>query len=282
MERKPMNSVSVFTHSEIMKMENTFKNTPQQSLTLEFFQNLASNFSCQPGRVGETDITWEQVEGWFQSKQRELQAKGNSSSGAFDWVVESHVDLSDMTMFNNAPHNSQKPKDPCVTDLSELAFEAKSSREGAWYDVASFLSYRVVSSGELEVRVRFAGFGREDDEWVNVRRAVRDRSIPLEDSECHKLKVGDLVLCFQDREDQAVYCDAYVVEIQRGLHDQTGCRCIFVVRFDHDNTKEQVPLGRLCCRPSQYTSSAIVKINQDVKTKQEIHRDKDMKFSFLY
>lgn len=48
-----------------------------------------------------------------------------------------------------------------------------------------------------EVRVRFAGFGREDDEWVNVRRAVRDRSIPLEDSECHKLKVGDLVLCFQ-------------------------------------------------------------------------------------
>lgn len=48
------------------------------------------------------------------------------------------------------------------------------------------------------------------------------------------------------------------------------------------NTQEQVPLGRLCCRPSHYTSSAIVKINQDVKTKQEIHIDKDMKFSFLY
>ncbi|KAK9923457.1 hypothetical protein M0R45_031876 [Rubus argutus] len=207
MERKPMNSVSVFTHSEIMKMENIFKNTPQQSLTREFFQNLATNFSCQPGRVGKTDITWEQ----------------------------------------------------------------------------SFISKGVQCCYMVqEVRVRFAGFGREDDEWVNVRRAVRDRSIPLEDSECHKLKVGDLVLCFQDREDQAVYCDAYVVEIQRGLHDQRGCRCIFVVRFDHDNTKEQVPLGRLCCRPSQYTSSAIVKTNEDVKTKQEIHRDKDMKFFFLY
>lgn len=48
-----------------------------------------------------------------------------------------------------------------------------------------------------EVRVRYAGFGREEDEWVNVRRAVRDRSIPLEESECHKVKVGDLVLCFQ-------------------------------------------------------------------------------------
>ena len=39
-----------------------------------------------------------------------------------------------------------------------------------------------------EVRVRFAGFGKEDDEWVNVKRGVR---------ECHKVKVGDLVLCFQ-------------------------------------------------------------------------------------
>ena len=48
-----------------------------------------------------------------------------------------------------------------------------------------------------EVRVRFAGFGKEDDEWVNVKRGVRVRSIPLEPSECHKVKVGDLVLCFQ-------------------------------------------------------------------------------------
>ncbi|PRQ51070.1 putative Homeobox domain, Chromo domain, SAWADEE domain-containing protein [Rosa chinensis] len=282
MERKPMNSLSVFTNSEIMKMENIFKETPQQSLTQEFFQNLATNFSCQPSRVGKSDITRQQVEGWFQSKRKEIQAKGTSSSGAFDWVVESHEDLSDLTMFSNAPDNSQKPKDPCVTDLSELAFEAKSSKDGAWYDVASFLSYRVVSSGELEVRVRYAGFGREEDEWVNVRRAVRDRSIPLEESECHKVKVGDLVLCFQEREDEAVYCDAHVLEIERSLHDQTGCRCIFVVRFDHDKSKEQVSLGRLCCRPSQYTSSAIVKPNQDINTKQEINRDKDMKFSFLY
>lgn len=95
------------------------------------------------------------------------------------------------------------------------------------YDVASFLNYRVLCSGELvrvfytyyifiggyvntqaaedfeswfaiqEVRVRFAGFRNTDDEWVNVRRAVRERSIPLEPSECQRVKVGDLVLCFQ-------------------------------------------------------------------------------------
>lgn len=48
-----------------------------------------------------------------------------------------------------------------------------------------------------EVRVRYAGFGKEDDEWVNVKNRVRERSIPLEASDCHKVKVGDLVLCFQ-------------------------------------------------------------------------------------
>lgn len=47
------------------------------------------------------------------------------------------------------------------------------------------------------VRVRFAGFGKEEDEWVSVTKAVRERSIPLEHSECNKVNVGDLVLCFR-------------------------------------------------------------------------------------
>ncbi|KAL6140821.1 hypothetical protein ACLB2K_059114 [Fragaria x ananassa] len=222
-----MDSLSVFIHS-IMKLENIFKETPQQALTQGFFQNLAIDFSCQPSRLGKSDITQQQVEGWFQSRRKEIQAKGTTSSGAFDWVVESHEDLSDLTMFSNEPDNSRTPKDPCVTDLSELAFEAKSSKDGAWYDVASFLTYRVVSSGELEVRVRYAEFGREEDEWVNVRRAVRDRSIPLEESECHKVKVGDLVLCFQEREDEAVYCDAHVVE-SRGTYTTKQAAGVFLL-----------------------------------------------------
>ena len=48
-----------------------------------------------------------------------------------------------------------------------------------------------------EVRVRFIGFGAEEDEWVNVQKAVRERSIPFEHSECHKVIVGDLVLSLQ-------------------------------------------------------------------------------------
>ncbi|KAI5336988.1 PREDICTED: SAWADEE HOMEODOMAIN [Prunus dulcis] len=271
-KREPMNSLSVFTHSEIMEMENLIKHAGQQSLSQEFFQDLATSFSCTPIRAGKPDITWEQVQSWFQNKQKELQANSNSSPTA----LELFVDLSDSNVSSNATENSQKPKGKWSTELHELAFEARSAKDDAWYDVASFLSYRVVNSGELEVRVRYSGFGREDDEWVNVTRAVRERSIPLEASECHKVKVGDLVLSFQEREHQAVYCDAHVVDIQRGLHDVTGCKCIFVVRFDHDNTEEEIQLRRLCIRPAQITS-AVTNTQQH-----DLFRNKDMKFSFLY
>lgn len=48
-----------------------------------------------------------------------------------------------------------------------------------------------------EVLVRYIGFGPDEDEWVNVMKAVRERSITLERSECQKVKVGDTALCFQ-------------------------------------------------------------------------------------
>jgi hypothetical protein len=48
-----------------------------------------------------------------------------------------------------------------------------------------------------EVRVRFVGFGAEEDEWVNVRKCVRQRSLPCESSECVAVLSGDLILCFQ-------------------------------------------------------------------------------------
>lgn len=48
-----------------------------------------------------------------------------------------------------------------------------------------------------EVLVSFIGFGPDEDEWVNVKTAVRERSISLENSECNLIKVGEYVLCFQ-------------------------------------------------------------------------------------
>ncbi|GKC15484.1 retrovirus-related pol polyprotein LINE-1 [Tanacetum coccineum] len=133
-----------------------------------------------------------------------------------------------------------KPKAQRVAELPDLIFEALSSKDCAWYDVAVFLNFRVMYTGEMEVRVRFSGFSHDEDEWVNARSGVRERSIPLVASECHKVKVGDLVLCYRANEDHALYSDAHVVKIERQLHDDANCTCTFVVRFQYDNAEGRI------------------------------------------
>lgn len=65
------------------------------------------------------------------------------------------------------------------------------------YDVSAFITKRDSESGEPEVKVRFAGFGSEEDEWVNIATAIRQRSLPCETTECVAVLPGDLILCFQ-------------------------------------------------------------------------------------
>lgn len=55
-----------------------------------------------------------------------------------------------------------------------------------------------------EVQVRFAGFEVEEDEWINVKKHVRQRSLPCEASECVAVLAGDLVLCFQVSESRSL------------------------------------------------------------------------------
>ncbi|GAV61268.1 hypothetical protein CFOL_v3_04796 [Cephalotus follicularis] len=235
-----------FTLAEILELQNTYKEKGENALNQEVCQELATCFSSSLNRYGKPAIAWEQVQSWFEDKQKESKAKLSS----LHMALELCDNLSDETTSRNEPEILLKPKGSRIADLSELAYEAKSSKDYAWYDVSSFLTYRVLCTGELEARVRFTGYSNTEDEWVNVRNAVRQRSIPLEPSECHRVKVGDLMMCFQERMNYAVYYDAYVVEIQRRLHDMRGCRCIFVVRYDHDNAEERVELSRLCCRPT--------------------------------
>ncbi|XP_065850326.1 protein SAWADEE HOMEODOMAIN HOMOLOG 1-like [Euphorbia lathyris] len=210
---------SGFTKAEVEKMENLLKES-KQLMNKDFFQKVARSFNHSSGRAGKPVIKWTEVENWFQKRQNDCPSKVDSSKG------------------DEAP------------DLSELEFEARSSKDGAWYDVDTFLSHRFLPSGEAEVHVRFVGFGAEEDEWVNIKSAVRERSVPLEHSECKNVQIGDLVCCFQERRDQAIYYDAHVIEIEKRVHDIRGCRCLFSIRYDHDNTEERVRLRRLCRRPT--------------------------------
>ncbi|GLT85453.1 hypothetical protein SLE2022_036430 [Rubroshorea leprosula] len=201
---------------QVEKMENSFTGSSEEVLDTDFCQKTARSFNCSSGCAGKPIVKWTEVQNWFINRPQEGPPKVASST------------------------NASKEEGEKVPDLSELEFEARSSKDGAWYDVETFLAHTFLSSGEAEVQVRFVGFGAEEDEWVNVKKAVRVRSIPFEHSECHKVKVGDLVLCLQERRDQAIYYDAHVIEIEKKMHDIRGCRCVFLIRYDHDNTEASI------------------------------------------
>lgn len=152
-----------------------------------------------------------------------------------------------------------------------IEFEAKSARDGAWYDVAAFLSQRLFETGEPEVRVRFSGFGAEEDEWINVRKCVRQRSLPCEATECVAVLPGDLILCFQEGKEQALYFDARVLDAQRRRHDVRGCRCRFLVRYDHDSSEEIVPLRKVCRRPETDYRLQILHAARAAATNADVH-----------
>nr|XP_019707877.2 protein SAWADEE HOMEODOMAIN HOMOLOG 1 isoform X1 [Elaeis guineensis] len=236
--RRPRSQRTRFTRSEIRQMENLLE---KKDVEQEFLQKLTEELNVASGRTGSSTIQMKQVEKWFQSRKKH-QANDVTSSPS-----------SPKELINSAPESSSdiaKDTGENISDETELEFEARSSTDGAWYDVATFLMHRVLSSGELEVHVRYQGFDAEEDEWVNVKKAVRERSIPLESSECLKVAVGDPVLCFRETSEQAAYYDAHVVEIQRKMHDIRGCRCLFQIRYDHDQTEEKVNLRSLCRRPT--------------------------------
>ncbi|KAI9097776.1 hypothetical protein K1719_025547 [Acacia pycnantha] len=217
-----------FTDAEIEKMEKVLEESGEESLGKEFCLRLTKSFNRSSGRAGKPVIKWTEIQSWFQTRLTE----------------SPEVAKNELTRTKG-----QSEEGGVSQDSLELEFEARSSKDGAWYDVEKFLNHRFLSTGEAEVRVRFIGFGAEEDEWVNIKNDVRERSVPLENAECSNLKVGDPILCFQERRDQAIYYDAHIVEIQRKMHDVRGCRCLFLIRYDHDNTEDKVRLRRLCRRP---------------------------------
>ncbi|GAB2301562.1 hypothetical protein Dimus_035578 [Dionaea muscipula] len=132
--------------------------------------------------------------------------------------------------FANLPIKSLIPSS--FTDITEIALKTIPSLPRDY--VQGILSHRYLETGDTEVLVRFAGFGSEEDEWINVCKHVRQRSLPCESTECVVVIPGDLILCFQEGKEQALYFDAHVLDAQRRRHDARGCRCRFLVRYDHD------------------------------------------------
>uniref|UniRef100_A0A0E0QQ56 SAWADEE domain-containing protein n=1 Tax=Oryza rufipogon TaxID=4529 RepID=A0A0E0QQ56_ORYRU len=246
-----------FAPSEIARMEKLVTHKKEQVLDEIFCRKLAEEFNCSPGRVGSKALQAVQVQEWFRQKfpastvippclptGSEEKALASQASAPVSEEKppssEENALAVDTSISNDIGEVSPDlPIDNIdkLPEIEDMQFEARSSKDFAWYDIATFLAYRKLSSGEFEVRVRFQGFGAEEDEWINVRKAIRLQSIPLESSECKLIREGDLVLCFKESNDEALHFDAHVLEVQRKQHDIRGCRCVFLVEYDHDGTQ---------------------------------------------
>ncbi|RAL45445.1 hypothetical protein DM860_014834 [Cuscuta australis] len=273
-----------FNPTEVAEMEAVLQAHHTQVPAREVLLSLAEKFSASSERSGKFVVQVKQVWNWFQNKRYAIRAKTFKAPNK----VPAHVTpQSEPTIVRTIPQvpqpcpllsvtarpliHAQQGAQPIAApsasggrnglDNVQMEFEAKSARDGAWYDVASFLSHKSMETGDPEVLVRFAGFGAEEDEWVNVRRNVRQRSLPCESSECVAVLKEDLILCFQEGKEQALYFDAHVLDAQRRRHDVRGCRCRFLVRYDHDESEEIVPLRKICRRPE--TDYRLEQLNAD-------------------
>ncbi|XP_018438586.1 protein SAWADEE HOMEODOMAIN HOMOLOG 2 isoform X2 [Raphanus sativus] len=269
MGRPPSNGSPAFRFNlaEVTEMEAVLQQHDTSMPGRHTLEALAEKFSGTVERKGKTVVQFKQIWNWFQNRRYALRAKGNKAPGKLNVSSMPRASLDPTNQMRNVFPPSAGPKPTHMTgpittpspsvpgvmrsgsDNSYLEFEAKSARDGAWYDVQAFLAHRNLEIGDPEVQVRFAGFEVEEDEWINVKRNVRQRSLPCEASECVAVLAGDLVLCFQEGKDQALYFDATVLDAQRRRHDVRGCRCRFLVRYGHDQSEEIVPLRKICRRP---------------------------------
>ncbi|KAF8024125.1 hypothetical protein BT93_F1354 [Corymbia citriodora subsp. variegata] len=254
MGRPPSNGGPAFRFapSEVTEMEAILQQHNNTMPAREVLVALAEKFSNAPERKGLA-VQMKQVWNWFQNKRYSIRAKTSKVPGKLNvspFTRDDSIPVRNVMQPMAAPVSAPIPA-PTGRAASDnvMEFEAKSARDGAWYDVSTFLAHRNLETGDPEVLVRFSGFGAEEDEWVNIRKHVRMRSLPCEASECVAVLPGDLILCFQEGKDQALYFDAHVLDAQRRRHDVRGCRCRFLVRYDHDESEEIVPLRKVCRRP---------------------------------
>ncbi|KAF7081764.1 hypothetical protein CFC21_085675 [Triticum aestivum] len=216
-----------FTDTEVAKMEEVLRDLnamPKHHV----IQGLTDNLNASPDRSGDgkVPVQYNQVRNWFQNRM-----SVQSRKMMVPPVAEEHHPVAGSYSGNSS------------SDGGHVQFEAKSARNGAWYDVAAFMSHRFIETRDPEVLVRFTWLGPEEDEWVDVCKCVRVRSL-----QCVDVLPGDLIMCFKEGKEQARYFDAHVLQVQRRRHDVRGCRCRFLVCYDHDHSEEFVPLSNVCRR----------------------------------
>ncbi|VAI63972.1 unnamed protein product [Triticum turgidum subsp. durum] len=206
MTGEPPRLVFRFTHAEVAKMEevlNEIDAMPKRPV----IQGLIDHFNASPDRSGngKVPVQYNQVRNWFHNRRSAQSQRARKMM--LTPVDEEHHPVAG-SYFGNIS-----------SDGGQVQFEAKSARNGAWYDVAAFLSHRFTET--------------------------------------------------RDPEGKARYFDAQILQVQRRRHDVRGCRCRFLVCYDHDHSEECVSLSKVCRRPMHQNSQKphkMMSVNTDTVT----------------
>ncbi|GJR04298.1 protein SAWADEE homeodomain homolog 1 [Tanacetum coccineum] len=152
---------NLYEGKEALEMERLYKKRGEDSQQQEICKELGTKFSRSAIRDGKCIITSDQVNTWFVDRHAYSAVK--SSRAVLDaarkplpTINPSPNALKNIVALSKAWDDAKiptKPKAQRVAELPDLIFEALSSKDCAWYDVAVFLNFRVMYTSEMEVRV---------------------------------------------------------------------------------------------------------------------------------
>ncbi|AQL03550.1 protein SAWADEE HOMEODOMAIN HOMOLOG 2 isoform X1 [Zea mays] len=251
-----------FLPAEVKEMEERLFPVTNRRLDHILMDELALKFSCFRRRAGMVPVKPKQVLNWFYNNRNKTSAKVAAREAHAPW--EFWANHQQARARGGSSISKLKPKKATThagsssgnnyIDVYHTKFEAKSARDGSWYLVEEFLTEKFCESGDLQVLVRFPGFGVEEAEWIDVRTCtLRQRSVPYKATECADVHIWDPVLCYKVSEQSGLYFDAEVHAIERKTHNSgEECDCKILVLYVHDNSEDIVSLKKLRRRYVEY------------------------------
>ncbi|KAF3608417.1 hypothetical protein DY000_02050066 [Brassica cretica] len=136
----------MFCVDKVMEMEGILLQHNIAMPSRHILEDLADKFSESVERKGKIVVQFKQIWNWFQNRRYALRARGNKAPGKLN-VSSSMPPGVDST---NQMRNVLSVPGVMRSDSykSYLEFEAKSARDGAWYDVHNFLAHRNLETGD--------------------------------------------------------------------------------------------------------------------------------------
>ncbi|KMS94643.1 hypothetical protein BVRB_016700 [Beta vulgaris subsp. vulgaris] len=172
-----------FHPAEVAHMEAVLRDHGGHVPAREHLVELAQKFSNSPERAGKITVQMKQVWNWFQNRRYALRSKLVKSPNPRDMPPNprDEVAVAPLRMVPPAPQQTLVPSGHnVIRNASEnppMEFEAKSARDGAWYDVQAFLSHRYLETGNPTVTVLEAekvGSSEPSEPTMPVSTAITD------------------------------------------------------------------------------------------------------------